>query len=403
MFKTSKYYLRNILGSCLLLVLVQFSASAQVEATVTIANENAVGSDYYFDLYIHEATGSSGSVYLADAQFRISFNIGNFNTADLALTQASNLGIFGQEDGFSTLVPENSDGAANDYFTRTTYLNGTSLTIPPEKNNILNIELDGPGPGNATALSNGVAKIDDKQLTHRLGRYKIAGYKGTGGADLTLIYGGGFGTALLSYDPADLTPPIFETSVVTLNTGTLPVEWISFTAEEINYQEVKLEWVTGAELNNDRFEIEKQLKHGEFQKIGEVASPGNSVNPRVYQYFDNTPMTSKVFYRIKQVDFDGTFEYSTTVEVNFDFNGNDAYTVYPTPAEKEITIEALNETQLSHEFWIVDLQGKEISKGEIEAGASYQKVDISELSVGNYFIKIKSPKEEIFHLKFVKE
>lgn len=393
-----KFYIRNILGSFLFLALFQISASAQVEGIVTLANENAVGTDYFFDIYIHEAPGSSGSIYLGDSQFRISFDLSKFTNPKLE--QVSNPGsLFGQEDGWATLVPISTDGAFNDAITRNNYFNSFSTDIKAENPNILNLELSGPSPGNQSALETRVAQIDDKQLTHRIGRYKVSGYTGTGGADLTLVYGGTFGTVVQSYD---VTTP-FDQGVVTLNSGTLPVEWISFTAEEINHQEVKLEWVTGAELNNDRFEIEKQLKHGEFQKIGEVASPGNSTNPRIYQHFDNTPMTSTVYYRIKQVDFDGTFEYSTTVEVNFDFNGNDAYAVYPTPADKEITIEALNDTQQAHEYSVLDLQGKEIMSGELEGGVSFVKVDITNLAEGNYFIKIISPEEEVYHLKFVKE
>lgn len=393
----AKYYVRNILGSLLLLALFHLPQAlvGQVEATVTIANETPDGSDYYFDLYLHEEAGSSGPIYLGDSQFRITFNVGSFTSP--SLESVSNPGsLFSQEDGWNTLTPTDGSNLFDVAITRNNYYNAFATSIPVEKNNILNIELQGQPTG---AFDTRIAKIDDKQLTHRLGRFKITGYKGSGSVDLSVVYGGGFGTDVLTYDPA----PPHNLSTVTLNTGTLPVEWVSFTAEEINHQEVKLEWITGAELNNDKFEIEKQLKHGEFQKIGEVASPGNSTNPRVYQFFDSSPMTNVVYYRIKQIDLDGTFEYSNTVEVGFDFNGDEAYTVYPTPAIDEITIEALNNELLTHEYAVVDLQGKEIITGELEAGVAFDKVDVSRLAEGNYFIKIKAPNEEVYHLKFVKK
>ncbi|MDW3647601.1 MAG: T9SS type A sorting domain-containing protein [Bacteroidia bacterium] len=390
-------YIKLILCALLFVGLNSF-AVAQVSAVVTIANESSSGADYFFDIYIHEANGSSGAVYLGDSQFRLSFDNSKFTNP--GIHQVSNPGsLFGQEDGYSTFIPTTTDGGFNDAITRNNYYNALSVEIPNGKPNILNIELNGPGPGNQTAFDTRVARIDDNQFTHRLGRYRISGYKGSGDPSITVVTSGSFATALLTY--ASTSP--WGTSVVSLSSGALPVEWMSFTAEATEHQEVQLEWITGAEINNDRFVIEKKLKHGEFTDIGAIQSKGNSTNPQMYSFFDNTPMTNVVYYRIRQIDLDGTTDYSNTLEVKFEWGGDNPYVVFPSPAEDEITIETYIEEMMDHEFWILDLQGKEISNGMIEAGKAFQKVDITELSEGNYFIKVQGPNESIHHLKFMKK
>jgi len=93
----------------------------------------------------------------------------------------------------------------------------------------------------------------------------------------------------------------------------VPVELISFTASALNNQ-VSLEWSTASELNNHYFEIEKSLDGKEFTTIGRVEGNGNSRSIIDYNFIDyNLSKTS--YYRLKQVDFDGQFEYSDIVAI----------------------------------------------------------------------------------------
>ena len=387
-----------VFSICLLFFTGYHLTFSQVSAVITIANENVSGSDYFFDLYIHEGSASSGPVYLGDSQFRISFANNRFTNPDLH--QVSNpSSLFGQEDGYGTFIPTNADGAFNDAITRNNYYNSISVTIPNGQPNILNIELNGPGPGNQNAFDTRVAKIDNNQLTHRLGRYRISGYKGSGDPNLSLVTSGSFSTAILTY--ASSSP--WNTSVVSISAGALPVEWLNFTAENTLNQEVELSWSTAWEINNDRFVIEKKLKHGEFTDIATIASKGNSNSPQSYSFFDNSPMTERVFYRIRQVDIDGTTDYSKTLEVKFDWGKDRPYALYPSPAEKEILIETYIEQEMDHKFWVLDLQGKEVLKGVIPEGFSVKRLDIEKLPTGNYFVKIQGPNESTHHLKFTKK
>ena len=92
----------------------------------------------------------------------------------------------------------------------------------------------------------------------------------------------------------------------------LPVELIRFTAESRG-ADALLRWATASERNNDRFEVEASADGRPFQRIGQVADQGSSAQPREYQLTDPNiarHAASPVFYRLRQVDADGTFSYS---------------------------------------------------------------------------------------------
>ena len=110
-------------------------------------------------------------------------------------------------------------------------------------------------------------------------------------------------------------------------TDPLPVELTSFSAITIG-SSVKLSWNTATEINNYGFEVERNthlnpLSRGEtegrgvWEKIGFVNGNGNSNSPKNYSYVDDNITTGSYLYRLKQIDNDGQFEYSKTIEVNF--------------------------------------------------------------------------------------
>ncbi|MEO7983617.1 MAG: hypothetical protein ABI688_06020 [Bacteroidota bacterium] len=79
---------------------------------------------------------------------------------------------------------------------------------------------------------------------------------------------------------------------------------------------VQLQWQIAAELNTERFEIERSADGVNFTKIGTVASSGSSNTTKDYSFPDNSPATVN-YYRIKQIDKDGKVNYSKTLSVKF--------------------------------------------------------------------------------------
>ncbi len=93
----------------------------------------------------------------------------------------------------------------------------------------------------------------------------------------------------------------------------VPVELTSFTAEESN-NSVVIRWATATETNNKGFEVQKKVSNG-FVNIGFVEGNGTTVEKNNYQFIDNSTESGVVTYRLKQVDFDGTFSYSEEIKL----------------------------------------------------------------------------------------
>ncbi|MFA7419061.1 MAG: T9SS type A sorting domain-containing protein [Melioribacteraceae bacterium] len=153
----------------------------------------------------------------------------------------------------------------------------------------------------------------------------------------------------------------------------LPVELTSFTAQQ-KYSYVTLNFQTAAEVNNYGFEIERsslsnthlaknlQLEAHNWIRIGFLQGHGNSNSPKHYTFEDNNPPAEKLQYRLKQIDFDGKYEYSKTIEV--DVAGPANYQLlqnYPNPFNPVTTISYEIPKYEFVSLKIFDLLGKEIA------------------------------------------
>jgi hypothetical protein len=94
----------------------------------------------------------------------------------------------------------------------------------------------------------------------------------------------------------------------------VPVELVSFTAQVVN-NDVELKWTTSTELNNSGFEIERSVEGEEFKSIAFVPGFGTTTEPKQYSYTD-VSVSGLLRYRLKQIDLDGSFEYSEIIEVH---------------------------------------------------------------------------------------
>lgn len=127
--------------------------------------------------------------------------------------------------------------------------------------------------------------------------------------------------------------------------GALPIELLRFGAIP-GTSDVKLEWETATELNNSHFEVQRSWDGRHYQVIGQVVGQGTSSEIVAYEFRDDQPLYGTSYYRLKQVDYDGSFEYSPVNQVNF--GGNSDLTIYPNPAASgtEIKIRGKNIRQV---------------------------------------------------------
>jgi hypothetical protein len=118
----------------------------------------------------------------------------------------------------------------------------------------------------------------------------------------------------------------------------LPVELVSFTGNNIGGN-VLLEWKTATELNNNGFEVQRKFAESGFSTIGFVKGEGTTTKQKEYSYTDKNVAYGKYFYRLKQIDYDGSYEYSNVIEV--DVRSLDKFTLeqnYPNPFNPSTTI-----------------------------------------------------------------
>ena len=172
----------------------------------------------------------------------------------------------------------------------------------------------------------------------------------------------------------------------------IPVELTSFTAKSDN-NTVTLNWTTATELNNSGFQIERS-NGGEYQSVGFVAGHGTSTSTNNYVYLDQNVEAGTYTYRLKQIDLDGSFEYSNAVEV--EVLGLREYTLgqnYPNPFNPSTTINFSLAVDSKVSLKVFNVLGQEVASllnGQMSAGSQKVSFDASSLNSGVYFYRLEA-------------
>ncbi len=136
----------------------------------------------------------------------------------------------------------------------------------------------------------------------------------------------------------------------------LPVSLMYFTFRQQNNQ-VTLHWATASEIDNDYFAVEKSRDGKEFREISRVKGAGTSTQKLTYQYIDDMLYGGVSYYRLKQVDFDGTIEYSKILSIHSE--GTETLHIYPNPlSQQELSVEMHDALSGYMQITIYDALGK---------------------------------------------
>jgi len=170
--------------------------------------------------------------------------------------------------------------------------------------------------------------------------------------------------------------------------GELPVELVSFNAS-VDKNTIYLRWITSTELNNSGFEVERRTANSSYKKIAFVQGKGTTTQSNGYTYSDVVNQTGIYIYRLKQVDLDGTFEYSNEIMVNvIALPGQYALAQnYPNPFNPTTSIEYVIPQVGFVNLSVFNLLGERVAElvNEImESGNHTIVFDASRLSSGTY-------------------
>lgn len=187
------------------------------------------------------------------------------------------------------------------------------------------------------------------------------------------------------------TTPVWNSGTGTINASTnpggLPVTWLSFTAEACAGK-VCLNWATASEKFNKYFTIENSSDLLAFNEIGNVnskAPDGNSIITLTYNFTDNSPKFGTSYYRLKQVDYNGAFDYSKIAQVTF--STKSGINFYPNPAHNAGTL-VVGDDYINANVSITDLLGREIKN--FTMSSSSKNIDFSEINAGIYTILLNT-------------
>jgi hypothetical protein len=182
---------------------------------------------------------------------------------------------------------------------------------------------------------------------------------------------------------------VYVDNIYFFNSSVVPVTLTNFTATK-NKNITNINWNTLTEIGNKGFEVERSVDGRNFTSLEFVPSQGNTKNN--YSTIDKSPKVGVNYYRLKQIDVDGRFTYSSIVSVKFDKEDIASFTFYPNPAKEMLRI---NVGLIENETATIKLMnslGQTVASKTINKSASTSVIsfDISTIAKGNYYLELKN-------------
>ena len=186
----------------------------------------------------------------------------------------------------------------------------------------------------------------------------------------------------------------FSTWTAGSTTTPLPVSLLSFHAE-VKHPQVEITWATATELNNDFFTLERSQDGVNFEVLAFVYGAGNSNQQINYKYIDSAPFKGVSYYRLKQTDFDGKFEYFRPVAVNVSGGNSAEIKVFPNPGNGVFYVELNSENPSAYSVY--DMQGRLMVSDRFFA-MTLNTLDLRSLQKGMYTLVIHEGEQKAIKL-----
>ena len=171
----------------------------------------------------------------------------------------------------------------------------------------------------------------------------------------------------------------------------LPVELTDFTVQAVKNIDAQLSWTTASEKNNDHFDVERSTVGATFVKIGQVKGQGTSSSPTAYALTDagiGAKASGQVYYRLKQVDTDGTATYSPVRTVTFTKSATPAISLFPNPATIGTQLDLTQLPTGTYQVSVLDATGRVVLGLTLEAGLAHA-LDLNTIASGTYMVVVR--------------
>lgn len=183
--------------------------------------------------------------------------------------------------------------------------------------------------------------------------------------------------------------------------GALPTELKTFYSQK-ERNIINLIWETAFESQNSHFEIQKSLDNRYWSEIGQVKGQGTSTENQEYLFVDKNPAQGLNYYRLKQVDFDGNYEYSNVISV--DYRNGQSTKIFPNPIKDELNIQFDNELESAANIQIFNAAGVVVSSENLPEFTKNYQINVNDIQPGLYWLEIRTDEGRVISThKFVKE
>ena len=180
----------------------------------------------------------------------------------------------------------------------------------------------------------------------------------------------------------------------------LPVSLLDFNGLVRN-KAIELVWKTALENNSKHFEVLKSTDGISFTEIGKVNAAGNSTGIRAYQFMDNTPASGMNYYKLKQVDLDGSFVYSKNIAINFGIQSEGLRLLSTT--ENSITISVHSNKNERATVMLAGLDGKMLHQRQVMLTEGMNQVQIpASIKRGNIGVVVLRTNQQVSSIKVMR-
>lgn len=185
----------------------------------------------------------------------------------------------------------------------------------------------------------------------------------------------------------------FSNWILATNNAVLPISLSLFQAKPFK-NDVRLDWTTSTEINNDYFNVERSEDGERFIQLAKIAGAGNSSEHKKYSYIDSDPIQGRSYYRLKQTDYDGKFTYSEIKTVLFGKQGNNNLqieSVSPNPFENFFRVNYILPEAGEVNIILMNSSGKILSSRTEKADKGKNQFDFqqsADLQPGTYILQL---------------